>query len=127
VLRLLGATAILCAALAVNASAGAPKVTASVTKTSATERVVHITNHDTVAYRQFLVITAIKPAVFQSSCGIVERDGAFNGVKFNWKYTVTCKKTLPPGRAFDIQLRTSPQSGNLAVYVVVNKVRTRIG
>jgi len=123
---LLLAGVIVFAALAVSASAGAPKVTASVTKASATERVVRIVNHDRVTYSKFVVQTATKPALIRTTCGVVQRDGGFNGTTFNWKYTATCKKALPPGRAFDIRLTTTPQGGSVFVYVVVNKVPIRI-
>ena len=129
VLRLTSACLLLLAGgLVASAAAAAPKVTATVTSPSPTSRLVHIVNHDRVTYREFDVETAIKPVLIRATpCGGVRRDGASNGVTFNWKYTVTCKKALPPGHAFDIHLTTSPQRGNIFVYVVVKKVRTRIG
>jgi hypothetical protein len=87
---------------------------------SPTSRVVHIVNHDRLTYRQFLVQSEIKPVITAAKpCGFVQRDGAFNGTTFNWRYRATCRKVLPPGKSFDFYLTTSG-GGRIQVFVVVN-------
>lgn len=109
------------------ATAGTPKVTATVKSVSRTSHVVHIVNHDHVTYRKFVVQTLVKPVITAASkpCEVA-RDGNFNGTTFNWQYRAECKKSLAPGHAFDIRLTTTAQRGLFIVYVVVKGEPVRI-
>jgi hypothetical protein len=114
--------------IAAAASAGAPKLTATVKALSPTTHLVSIVNHDQIAYRNFIVQTVNKPRIIAASkpCA-VQRDGNFVGSKFNWRYQARCTKTLAPGQTFKIRLTTSEGRGRIDVLVVVNGVYLRIG
>lgn len=114
--------------IAAVASAGAPKLTATVKALSPTTHIVSIANHDQVAYRNFIVQTINTPKIIAASkpCS-VQRDGNFVGSKFDWRYQARCTKTLAPGQMFNIRLTTSGGRGRIDVLVVVNGVSSRIG
>jgi hypothetical protein len=123
VLRVTIAFSIVCGlAIVTVATASAPKVTATVVTKSPTARVVHIVNHGRVTYRDFIVESKNAPKILSATkpCGRVQRDGNFNGSKFNWRYRAECKKTLAPGKSFTIGLKTSGGGGKIVVYVDVN-------
>jgi hypothetical protein len=106
--------------------AGAPKVTATVKTPSPTLRLVHIVNRDHVTYRNFIVETQNKPELVAVTkpCAI-ERDGGFIGTTYRWRYRAVCKKSIAPGKTFDIRL-TTKGSGRIGVFVVVKDVLLRI-
>ena len=87
VLRLTSVCVLLSAgALIAGATAGAPKLRATVTSPSPTSRLVHIVNHDRVTYRNFVVFVAVRPEITKASkpC-VVARDGVYVGTKFAWQ------------------------------------------
>ena len=108
------------------AGASSPKVTATVTKTSATEQVVHIVNRDGVTYRKFIVETQNKPVLVavNKPCAI-ERDLGFIGTVYRYRYRAVCKKAVAPGKTFDIRL-TTKGSGRVNVFVVLKDVLFRV-
>jgi hypothetical protein len=117
-------------AFVAGATAAAPKLSATVTSPSPTSRLVHIVNHDRVAYRNFVVVAnrSAKPTITAASkpC-VVARDGGFTGITFIWQYRAECRMRLAPGHSFDIRLTTSRVSVRIAgVYVVVNGTRMQI-
>lgn len=109
------------------AGASAPKVTATVTTTSATLRLVRIVNRDHVTYRDFVVESKNAPRILKATkpCSVVQRDGNYNGTKFNWRYRTECKRAVRPRKAFTIAVTTSGK-GPITVYVVVNDDFVRI-
>jgi len=124
--RLSAGLVVLFAVLTVEASAGTPKVTATIAKSSLTDRLVHIVNRDHVTYRNFIVETQNRPMLVAVSkpCKI-ERELGFIGTVYRYRYRAVCKKAVAPGKTFDVRLTTSG-SGRINVFVVVKDVLFRI-
>ena len=123
--RLSAGLVVLFAVLTVEASAGTPKVTATIAKSSLTDRLVHIVNRDHVTYRNFIVETQNKPVIVavNKPCKI-ERELGFIGTVYRYRYRAVCKKAVAPGKTFDVRLTTSG-SGRINVFVVVKDVLFR--
>jgi hypothetical protein len=85
--------------LAPAVAAGTPNVTVTVRAPSPTSRVVHIVNHDTVAYSRFVVQSIRAPKIIAATgrC-VVEKDLGFNGTTSTWRYRAKCNKRLVEGR-----------------------------